>query len=207
MASQVEICRLALSHIADAARVNSIDPPDNSIQAQHCATFYPIARDFLLEQHDWSFALRRHVLEESLVEFEDGEWAFTYTLPSDYIRAIKVVPPGASQDFPGYPYKIESDITELDTLLLTNVDEAVLHYVYREEETGRYTPTFIIALSLVLGSYLAGPILKGKLGAVLRESLLEQGLAAMRQASALNANARHDDTQYKDHRPTWVSDR
>lgn len=207
MASQVEICRLALSHIADAARVNSIAPPDSTIQAQHCATFYPIARDQLLEQHDWSFALKRVALPLSLAEFEDGEWAFAYTMPADYIRAIKVCPPGAPMDYPGQPYKLELDSTGIDLLLLTNVDEAVLHYVHREEETGRYSPTFVIALSLVLGAYLAGPILKGKVGAMLRESLMQQGLAMTRQAGALNANANRDDTQYAKHTPIWISDR
>jgi len=207
MASQVEICRLALSHIADAARVNSIDPPDNSIQAQHCATFFPIARDELLELHDWSFATKRWNLELSLVEFENGEWAYAYSLPSDYIRAIKVCPPGAAMDYPGQSFKIESDVTELDTLLLTNVTDAVLHYIYREEETGRYSPTFIVALSLLLGSYLAGPILKGKLGIALAESLRDRARATFLVASAMNANANKDDTQYADYTPIWISDR
>lgn len=207
MASQVEICRLALGHIADAARVNSIDPPDNSVQAQHCATFYPIARDELLEMHDWSFATKRHALELSLVEFEDGEWAYAYSLPSDYIRALKVCPPGAPRDFPGQPFKIESDVTELDTLLLTNVAEAVLHYIYREEETGRYSPTFVSALSLLLGSYLAGPILKGRIGALVAESLRDRARSMFAVASALNANASLDKTQYAEHKPIWISDR
>jgi len=118
-----------------------------------------------------------------------------------------VCPPGSPQDFPGYPFKIESDVTELDTLLLTNVDEAVLHYVYREEETGRYSPTFLIALSLLLGSYLAGPILKGKVGIALAESLRKRAQASFLIASAMNANAQKDTTQYADHKPIWVSDR
>jgi hypothetical protein len=207
VASDVEIVRLALGHIADAARVNSIDPPDNSIQAQHAATFYPIARDECLEAFDWNFATRRVVLQESLVEFPDGEWAFAYTVPSDYIRALKVVSPGTSMDQPGQPFKIESDVTELDTLILTNVEEAVLHYIYREEETGRYSPSFISALSLLLGSYLAGPILKGRVGMQVKERLFTEYRARLLQAGAHNANASLNNEQYKNHRPSWVSDR
>lgn len=207
MASQVEIVRLALSHIADAARVNSIDPPDNTIQAQHAATFYPIARDACLEKYDWPFATRRHVLEESLVSLEDGEWAFVYTLPADYIRAIKVVPPGAAKDFPGEDFKIESDITELDTVLLCNVDEAVLHYVYREEETGRYTPGFIVGLSYQLGAYLAGVLLKGKTGMQVKQALQEAADAELKAAAAAVMNAGQASQQYAAHRPTWISDR
>jgi len=207
MASAVEISRLALGHIADAARINSIDPPDNSIQAQHASTFYPIARDALLELHDWSFATKRVDLDESLVEFDNGEWAFTYSVPSDYIRALKVCPPGAPMDFPGQPFKIESDASELDTLLLTNVEEAVLHYIYREEETGRYTPNFIVALSYMLASFLAGPILKGRVGAAVAAEFRNFATAAFRTASALDANASMEKQQYATHKPIWVSDR
>ena len=37
-----------LGHIGDAATVSSINPPEGSAQAEHCARFYPIARDALL---------------------------------------------------------------------------------------------------------------------------------------------------------------
>jgi hypothetical protein len=79
--------------------------------------------------------------------------------------------------------------------------------VYREEETGRYSPSFINAFSLLLGSYLAGPIIKGKAGVLLADSLRDRALATFRQAAALNANANKDDTQYADHKPIWISDR
>ena len=59
MASEVEICNLALARLGDAATVVSIDPPEGSAQAEHCAMFYPMARDTLLAQHPWGFAQRR----------------------------------------------------------------------------------------------------------------------------------------------------
>lgn len=209
MASQVEICRLALSHIADAARITSIDPPDNSIQAQHAATFYPIARDKLLahDAAEWSFAKRRVALTDTLIEFEDGEWAFAYAVPADYIRAIKVCPPGVSRDYPGEPFIIESDASESDIVILTNVDEAVLHYIYREEETGRYTPSTIVALSYLLGSYLAGPILKGRVGMQVKQALQQEYDREIRVAAAEDMNARKDNQDYSAHSPSWVSDR
>ena len=62
MASEVEICNLALSHLGDTATVASSDPPEGSAQAEHCARFYPIARDALLEMQNWKFATRRATL-------------------------------------------------------------------------------------------------------------------------------------------------
>jgi hypothetical protein len=207
MASDVEISRLALSHIGDAARINSINPPDNSIQAQHCATFYPMARDELLEMHDWQFATKRWALELSMVDFPNGEWAYAYSLPSDYIRALKVCPQGAPLDYPGETFKIESDVTELDTLLLCNVPDATLHYIYREEETGRYSPTFVSAFSLLLGAYLAGPIIKGKIGIALADALRQRARQTFMTASAMDANASLDKNNYTSHVPLWISDR
>ena len=59
MASEVDICNLALSHLGDTATIASLDPPEGSAQAEHCARFYPIARDSLLEMHAWGFATSR----------------------------------------------------------------------------------------------------------------------------------------------------
>ena len=207
MPSQVEICRLSLAHIADAARVNSITPPDSTIQAQHCATFYPIARDKCLAAYDWPFSKTRAPLAESLVALPNEEWAFVYALPADYIRAIKVLPPGAPRDFPGQDFILEHDSTENDVLLFTNVPEAVLHYVFRQEETGRYTPGFISALSYLLGSYLAGPILKGRVGMQVKQALYELYESDVRQASAEAANSEQTSDGYKNYKPAWVTDR
>jgi hypothetical protein len=208
VASQVEISKLALAHIADAARVNSITPPDNTMQAQHCATFYPIARDKCLEAYAWPFATKRIELTQSIVTAPDGEWAYVYNLPSDYIAAHKVVFPGAQEDAPGQPFSIRSDQTELDILLFTNVEDAILHYTFREEESGRYSPLFVTALSYLLGSYLAGPIVKGRAGLQLKQGLQElfDSEIAKAAASMLNSTGRSG-TQYSLHTPVWVRDR
>ncbi len=208
MASDVEITRLALGHIADAARVNSLSPPDNTIQAQHAATFYPIARDEALEGFAWPFATKAVALTQSLVTLPNGEWAYVYSMPSDYLRALKVVYPGAGEDSPGQRYTIRSDETELDTLLFTNVADAVLHYIFREEETGRYSPTFITALSYLLAAHLAGPIIKGKTGMAVKETMMKAYYSVIDRAAAraLDAAGRSGQS-YGDYKPLWVSDR
>ena len=62
MSSEVDICNLALSRLGDDASVASINPPEGSSQAEHCAQFYPIARNSMLQGHDWNFATRRETL-------------------------------------------------------------------------------------------------------------------------------------------------
>ena len=64
MASPVQICNMALSHIGSEARVSSISPPDGSVEAGHCATFYDVARTEMLEPGNWAFALKRAALAQ-----------------------------------------------------------------------------------------------------------------------------------------------
>ena len=62
MASEVDICNVALGHLGDEAAISAIDPPDGSVQASHCARIYPMARDELIEMHNWRFAVKRKAL-------------------------------------------------------------------------------------------------------------------------------------------------
>ena len=64
MASAVDICNEALSHLGDSATVSSIDPPEGSAQAEHCARFYDSTLQSLSELHNWKFALRRTSLAQ-----------------------------------------------------------------------------------------------------------------------------------------------
>ncbi len=115
MTTEVTISNMALSHIGDAAVVTSIDPPDNSTQAQRCAQFYPEARDALLEMHDWNFATKRTypAMLSSPVDatvvggggavvttttFMPGTqvptpWKYVYQAPTDMIRARAILDP------------------------------------------------------------------------------------------------------------------
>ena len=58
MASEVDICNMALAHFGQDASIDAIDPPDGSAEAEHASRFYPMARDALLERHAWPFAVR-----------------------------------------------------------------------------------------------------------------------------------------------------
>ena len=84
MASEVDICNLALARLGDNATVASIDPPEGSAQAEHCARFYAIARDSLLEMHAWKFATRRVQLAKLTVPSWD--WSFAYAEPTGALQ-------------------------------------------------------------------------------------------------------------------------
>ena len=210
MASEVDICNLALSHLSNRARVASLDPVDQTVEGKHCKTFFPIARDTALEEGiHWGFAKVRAELAP-VTALDDGEWGYAYALPSRLIKVIKVTPPGTDKDFPGSDYVIETTIDaegNSDDVLYTDVDEAVIHYIFRETNTGRWSPLFVSTVSWLLASYLAGPILKGKLGDSKSQSAYGRYVLELAKASASQLNQRQESKEYRDYTPGWISDR
>lgn len=175
MASEVDICNLALGYLGDAATVVSITPAEGSPQASHCATFYPLARDALLEMHDWGFATKRVLLAQMACPV--SQWAYCYAAPSDLVKAISLVDSASTSDtvaslsgedaaysvYTPQPYELEAsaDGTEV---VYTNQANALLRYVARVTDTTKFSPLFIRALAASLASMLAGPVLKGEQG-------------------------------------------
>lgn len=158
MASEVDICNLALSHIAKDATVSSIDPPDNTVAAEHCARFYPIARDATLELHAWAFATKRKVLAQTPNEV--SHWLFSYTLPTDCIRPLVVLPPESTDDNANaQDFTVEVNSSGVK-VVYTNQQDAVLKYIAKVTDTTKFSPLFVAAVAHLLASYLAGPLTK-----------------------------------------------
>lgn len=156
MASKVDICNLALSNLGHTANVINIDPPDPSNEAKKCAIFYPIALSEALSDHDWNFATRYKTLTS--IGNPDAEWLFRFGLPSDYLNAQEIT---AFEDIAPQPYEITSSDAD-GTVLQCNVEIPLLKYTASVVVTGRFSPKFVNALSWLLASYLAGPILRKK---------------------------------------------
>lgn len=174
MASEVGICNLALSHLGDEATVASIDPPEGSPQAGYCARFYPAARDSLLEMHAWGFAIKR--VQLALLPNPWPAWRYAYARPADALKLLAVLPPGAPDDHDmppllalssaqgPQPYSPETDISG-NSIIYTDQPDAVLHYTAIVRDTTKFSPLFVMTLSYGLASLLAGPMLKGDVGA------------------------------------------
>lgn len=195
MASVVQLCNMALSHIGSEARVSSISPPDGSVEAGHCATFYDIARTELVEPGAWRFALKRATLA-TLSTNPSATWAYAYAMPSDCLRPVRVLRVGSmmtvfNQDTMGYnPNDADSaDFTTEGDVLYSNEPEAVLVYVRDVTDTSKFPPSFTSALSYLLASYLAGPVIKGNEGTRVGDSMRERAMALADIAATSSANA------------------
>lgn len=178
MASIVDICNMALSHIGSDAQVSSIDPVDGSVESGYCARFFALARTEMLESFNWRWTKTRVKLAE--VDNPSDVWAYAYGIPSDMLSATRVLNTTYLQQFSFYPFwstfitademalfneRGSADFDIEGEVLLTNEPEAVLLYTVDNIDPSKWSPTFVTALSYLLASFLAGPIIKGNAGA------------------------------------------
>lgn len=218
MASEVDICNLALGHLGDNATVTSINPPEGSAQAEHCARFYPIARDSLLEMHFWNFCMRR--INLASLEATWPEWKYAYAVPNDALNLIAVMPPDANDDYatrfvptdtPQYAHNISPVIAagryspqpfavevlaDGQHVLYTNQEKAMLRYTAYVRDTTVFSPLFTMALSWHLASMLAGPIIKGDAGAAEAKRCTQMAMGYVSQAEVSDSNQRRNTMEH-----------
>ncbi|HVW78511.1 MAG TPA: hypothetical protein VHB45_12920 [Alloacidobacterium sp.] len=217
--SEVTICNLALSHLGDTATVASINPPEASVQAQLCSKFYPVARNALLEMNAWGFATRRAALAQlaAPVNACPQPWKYTYAMPNAVLNVLAILPkdapddyeawfgPSGKEHYPPYPqgyvpvpgpgiympqpFTIEADVNGKQ-IVLTNVCDAVMRYTTIVEDTTKFSPLFVVSLSWLLASMLAGPLLKGDAGAQEATRCVEMLDLFRSQAQQSDANQR-----------------
>lgn len=211
MASDVDICNLALAHLGDTATVASINPPSGDAQSSHCARFYPIARDALLEMNTWGFSTTRSPLALNSVN-PSSSWKFCYAAPSAVINYIAVLASDATDDYSvgvqmanvgaysapivsmgvytPQDFVVETDANGND-IILTNVEFAVLRYTVPVIDTTKFSPLFVLCLSHMLASMLAGPLIKGEAGIAVAEAQMKLAMNWDVLAEGSDANQRH----------------
>lgn len=211
MASEVDICNAALGELGDTATVASISPPSGGIQAVHCARFYPIARDTLLEMHTWAFATKR-VQPALLAETPPTPWTYAYQSPSDVVNYLSILDPYATDDYSEglaqygsvsgsysnsvgiytpQPFVVEMDAAG-NQVIYTNQINAMLRYTGLVTDTTSFSPLFIEGLTKLLKSKLAGPVIKGAEGRAEAKSALQEFQAWFALASTSDANQRRE---------------
>ena len=220
MSSEVNICNLALAHLGDTATLTSINPPEGSAQAEHCAKFYPIARDAFLEMHDWNFITRRAPL--ALLSETVSQWSYAYAKPNLMKKVIAVISSEADDDYDSpsptiydsgalisaasyvpQPYCIET-LSTGEEVICTNQESAVLRYTVSITDAAKFPALFVTALSYFLASMLAGPIIKGDVGAAESKRLLAIALSFAGIGMVKDANQKQSQVT---HNVAWISGR
>ncbi len=150
MASTVEICNLALGWLAGNL-ITSLT--DESVEASLCSVNFPLARDAVLEDRAWSFAIARIGLAP-IPEPENYNYVHgrQFKLPDGCIRVLSV---DDSVDFGGestFQWSLERGH------IIAEATIVYIKYIFREEDPERFPPNFTQALAARLASDLAIPL-------------------------------------------------
>lgn len=141
--SSIEIVNYSLSLIGQKA-ITSFD--DGSRASNEANLKYPLVRDMLLRQHEYSFATKRLKLVKDAVQPAFG-YTEQFIMPmSDFIRALSFTERAQNRgtyDHPGR-FEIEGD------RLLTDHSEVFLRYTFRNENVTQYPADFVSALAATL---------------------------------------------------------
>lgn len=205
----VDVCNTALAHLGETANVSSVFPPDGSAQASLCNRFYNVAVEELLTLHPWSFATKRTDLTEDATNDLDQSWGFSYQVPGDVGRVLQVIPPdtpdnvvdATTREQPSHT--LEQDAGG-DLRLYSNIEDAVLRYTTYVYDANKYPALFVSALSWLLASKLAGPLIKGDVGAAEAKRCLQMVQWYIGKAMGVDGLQRN---QKPTHSVPWISQR
>lgn len=205
MASEVEICNLALSNIR-AGSINSLD--ESSVQAQQCKLKYGILRDRCLRETAWQF--NRKIRALALTTTEIFGWAYAYSYPVDCLKIHRLVPSyeeittdSASAVSRLYDSElitprdlrrqIPYEVFNFDDSKLIAANDADLRVDFAAKVTdpNLFSDDFIMALSHLLASELAIPIAGGEAGRALRGDSLQMYNRYLSSAAVSDLNDKY----------------
>ena len=150
-----KICNMAILHVG-GNKILSIN--DSSVEAIVCETHYDVARDKVLEDKDWTFAVSRAEITQNAVDPVFG-YQSSFTLPSDCIRVIEAWDSMDDMMFRGRSNPLEWEKEE-NNISADTEGSIFIRYIKRIETTSRFSAGFVDALSLYLAHKLAVPIAK-----------------------------------------------
>ena len=134
MASEVSICNRAL-RIIGMAPISALG--EDSKAGSWADASYSDARDGLLAEYPWNFAIKRAALAASATEPEWGP-TYLYALPADCLRVLAVEgEPEERVD----PWKVEGRYIATDGVAPLNI-----RYIAKVTDPAQWSPLFVDAL-------------------------------------------------------------
>jgi len=200
--SEVSICNVALSYIR-AGGINALT--ESSTQAQQCTLHYPLTRDQALVAAPWGFAHRIKTL--ALRADTLFNWAYLYEYPSDCMHVNKLILNFATvtQGTGAYRPRSIEDIyaSDLDRevpyqvynvngskVIAANHPDLRIDYQLNITDTTLFDVDTSEAISRLLASKLAVPLVGGKLGSEYEDKQFKRYSQIVAGAIANNMNER-----------------
>jgi hypothetical protein len=195
MASEVDICNLALSHIGGDATISSLS--EQSEEAFHCNLLYPDLRDAVLRAHPWAFTTRHIALSD--VGSPPGNWLYRYSYPSDCLVAREILQTTVAGDPIAFEVALGDAYNSL--VILTDLEAATLIYTHKVTNPLVFDPLFVQALAWRLAGELSMPLTRDSKR---MEAAYQMYNGTLAEAFKLNANESHLPTSRE---ADWITGR
>tara|TARA_R110000851_G_C12921236_1_gene550323 strand:- start:155 stop:790 length:636 start_codon:yes stop_codon:yes gene_type:complete len=198
MASETDICNIALSHIR-AGSINSLD--DNSLQAKQCKLMYPILRDQMLTDNDWQFSAKRQPLV--LLDEEVFGYSRVYKYPNDCLYINRILPQyldvqttahGSRADQSSIDkFQVPYDVMNVDgvQVIVTNYEDLRIDYRSKVTKTNLFNTQFFMTLSRLIASEVAIPLVGMEKGRALQQDNFQLYEAYLRNAVEATTNQQY----------------
>lgn len=135
-------------------------PIQNSLQADPRAVilndYYEMARDTVLESHDWGFAVNYVTLANSVDNVVNPNFEYAFNFPNDCISPRAIIDPSSKDEKKFDP----STNSAGEKLILTNINPCILRYTKRIENEALYSAPFVASLGFYL-AYLSAQAITG----------------------------------------------
>jgi hypothetical protein len=145
MATEVSICSNALQLLGDQP-ISSFN--DNADRALLASNLWPSTRNALIRMHPWNCCVKRAVISPDAVAPSYG-WAYSYGLPSDWVRTLACGQDGAEHSYKSEGRKILCDESTL-----------YLRYIFRNTDPATWDELLVDAATLAMAAKMAYPITK-----------------------------------------------
>ena len=188
MASSTEISNLAISHLGIGKEIANLDT-EKSAEAAACRRFYEISKESTLADVHWTFATKFATLN-LIEENPTDEWRYSYRYPVDCIHLRRIVSNYRNETVSvRIPFKILKD--NAGRIIYTDQENAEAEYT-EDVNDAYFTPTFILAFSFRLASYIA-PRLTGGDPFKIKAEMLAQYQIEIDRARKININEEVED--------------
>jgi len=176
MASNVEICNLALS-LLGSDPITSLENPESKIE-QLCALQYPLMRDAVLEEVEWSFAVRRYANDSPVVATPEWGYQYKFQIATDILRVTF-----CSDNSDELLYNPQFQWVVEDDFILCNSTQIYYRTINTIEDTTKFSTLFIQALAARLAMEMCIPLTENL---KMYEGLVNMYAAKMQKAKTMD---------------------
>lgn len=172
-ATAISICSNALLMLGDSPISSFAEDQD---RARLASNLWPQVRDFVLRSHPWNCAIKRVALAPDVTP-PPFDWAYQYTLPEDFLKALSIGEMGIEGE-----YRIEA------RKLLCDDNPCFLRYVFANDNPGSYDTMLVEVMTSEMAHRMAYAITQS---AAMVDSMAAKAQQVMRRAKAVDGQ---DDT-------------